>query len=255
VAEEAGGRRAARATSATRDAKRLELGAANAREGGSLRLVIGSKTYSSWSLRPWLLLRELGVPFDEVRIPFAGDWRHEVRRQSPSARVPVLHDGDLVVWDSLAICEYVAERHGGWPADPRRRAWARSIAAEMHSGFSAVRSELPQNLRVRGRVAASALSEACRGEIARIETIWSECLRESGGPFLFGGFGVADAMYAPVALRFTTYGVALGPAAAGYAGRIEARPAVAAWITDAQREPEEVAETELRVRQLGLQRR
>jgi len=219
-----------------------------------LRLVIGSKTYSSWSLRPWLLLRELGVAFDEVRIPFAGSWRDEVRRLSPSGRVPVLHDGDLMIWDSLAICEYAAEGYGGWPADARRRARARSVAAEMHSGFGAVRQELPQNLRVRGVAPPDSFSETCRAEIARIEALWSECLRESGGPWLFGAFGVADAMYAPVALRFTTYGVPLGREAAAYAAQIDALPAVRAWLADAQLEPEEVPEAEARARQLGLQR-
>ena len=220
-----------------------------------MRLVIGSKTYSSWSLRPWLLLRELGVAFEEVRIPFAGRWRDEVRRLSPSGRVPVLIDGDLVVWDSLAICETVAERHGGWPADPRRRARARSIAAEMHSGFGALREELPQNLRVRGVAKAGAFSAQCRADIARIEALWRECLAESGGPWLLGAFGIADAMYAPVALRFTSYGVSLGPEAAGYAAGVEALPSIQAFVADALREPEEVPEIETRARQLGLQRR
>jgi glutathione S-transferase len=221
----------------------------------ALRLVIGSKTYSSWSLRPWLLLRQLGIAFEEVVVPFAGSWREEVRRLSPSGRVPVLHAGDLVIWDSLAICEYAAEQHGGWPADARRRARARSVAAEMHSGFGAVRQELPQNLRVRGVAPADALTATCRAEIARIDALWSECLRESGGRWLFGEFGIADAMFAPVALRFTTYGVALGGEAAAYAARIEALPAVRAWIQGAQLEPEEVPEAEARARQLGLQHR
>ena len=206
-----------------------------------LRLVIGSKTYSSWSLRPWLLLREGGVEFEEVRIPFTGAWRDEVRRLSPSGRVPVLQDGELVIWDSLAICEYAAEQHpelAGWPADARRRAQARAVAAEMHSGFVALRTELPQNLRVHGRAAPDALSASCRADVARIEALWSSCLRESGGPWLFGSFGIADAMYAPVALRFTSYGVALGAEAEAYRARVDALPSVRAWTRDALAEPE-----------------
>ncbi len=220
-----------------------------------LRLVIGSKTYSSWSLRPWLLLREGGVAFEEVRIPFSGAWRDEVRRLSPTGRVPVLWDGELVVWESLAICEYVAEQRrelAGWPADAKRRAQARAVAAEMHSGFVALRSELPQNLRVRGRVAPDALSATCRADVARIEALWSSCLRESGGPWLFGAFGIADAMYAPVALRFTSYGVALGAEAEAYRARVEALPSVQAWILDARREPERVADTDTRAERFGL---
>ena len=220
-----------------------------------LRLVIGSKTYSSWSLRPWLLLRERGVPFEEHRIPFAGSWREEVRRLSPSGRVPVLFDDDLTIWDSLAICEYVAELHGGWPADRQQRARARAIAAEMHSGFAALRQELPQNLRVRGRAPADAFGAQCRAEIARIEASWSECLRESGGPWLFGDFGIADAMYAPVALRFATYGVPLGEASAAYVARVEALPSTRSWVDAAQRESEEVEEAEALARRLGLARR
>ncbi len=220
-----------------------------------LRLVIGSKTYSSWSLRPWLLLRERGVAFEEQCIPFAGRWREEVKRLSPSGRVPVLYDGDLVVWDSLAICEYVAEAHGGWPSDPRLRARARAVAAEMHAGFGALREELPQNLRRRGRAPGDALSAQCRAEIARVEASWSECLSASGGPWLFGTFGVADAMYAPVALRFATYGVALGAAATAYVERSEALPSTQAWVDAALRETEEVAEAEALARRHGLARR
>ena len=221
----------------------------------TLRLVIGSKTYSSWSLRPWLLLRERGVAFEEHCIPFAGSWREQAQRLSPSGRVPVLFDGDLAVWDSLAICEYVAEAHGGWPAERQPRARARAVAAEMHSGFAALRQELPQNLRVRGRAPKGACSAQCHAEIARIESSWSACLNQSGGPWLFGAFGVADAMYAPVALRFATYGVALGATAAAYVARVEELPSTRAWVDAALRESEEVEEAEALARRLGLARR
>src|SRR5262245_30589737 len=179
----------------------------------ALTLVIGNKNYSSWSLRPWLLLKHAGVPFAEVRIPLHTRETHErIAHYSPSGRVPVLLDGTVRVWESLAICEYIAERFPearGWPTDQHARAIARSVAAEMHAGFSALRAELPMNCRAKraGVVPAS----AAQADIERVISIWHTCRETFGqdGPWLFGTFTVADAMFVPVALRFETYGVGL----------------------------------------------
>ena len=213
-----------------------------------LQLVIGNKAYSSWSLRPWLLLRESGIAFDEIMIPlYQPDSPGKIRERSPSGRVPALIDGDTTIWDSLAICEYLAEKFPkakGWPEDARARAIARSVCAEMHSGFAAVRTELPMNLR--GRRAGVTPSETARAEIDRIFEIWSDCRRQfgAGGGFLFGRFGIADAMYAPVVTRFATYGVALSGAVRDYSEAIQALPSLKEWTQAARQEDRVITASE-----------
>jgi glutathione S-transferase len=200
----------------------------------ALKLVIGNKNYSSWSMRPWLALRAKDIPFDEVFIPlYTGEAdKRRLLEVSDSGKVPALIDGDITVWDSLAIMEYLAERFVEkklWPEDPARRAHARSISAEMHSGFSALRSECPMNLHrpVRG----IALSANARGDIARIEEIWADCRERYGkvGPFLFGEFGAADAMFAPVVHRFRTYAVEVGNDALAYMQTMMSLSAFQEW--------------------------
>lgn len=212
----------------------------------NLILVIGNKNYSSWSLRPWLLMRHLGVEFEEIKVKlYTGNYREEILRYSPAGRVPVLIDGPIRVWESLAICEYAAGKWPqAWPADAAARAHARSIAAEMHAGFSALRSEMPMNCRARR--AGVAPSAAAQADIARVIEIWQTCFgaHRAGGNWLFGGFTIADAMFAPVALRFFTYGVALPRDAAAYVNTVVEDPAIKAWIADARQEPEVIAEAE-----------
>lgn len=210
-----------------------------------LRLVIGNKNYSSWSLRPWLALRHAGIPFEEETIALdQPDTAERLLRVSPSRRVPVLKDGDLVVWDSLAICEYAAERFPEkrlWPEDPRVRAVARSACAEMHSGFQALRERLPVNVRAsRFDVARTPGVEA---DVARLVQLWTDCRERFGaaGPFLFGPFSVADAFFAPVVTRFRTYGVPLEGEAAGWADRVWSLPAMQEWVAGARAERETVA--------------
>lgn len=212
------------------------------------RLVIGNKNYSSWSLRPWLYLRRHGIEFEEVRLPLDSDeFRAAIPALSPSGRVPVLHDGELVVWDSLAILEYLAERHpetGGWPDDPVVRAQARCVAAEMHSGFSDLRGELPMNCRRRSP--PPTLSALARRDIERVQALWRQARERhgSGGDFLFGSFCIADAMYAPVVSRFVSYGIELDSVCAAYAEAIYALPAMQDWLTDAAAEAESLAKYE-----------
>ena len=213
-----------------------------------LKLVIGNKTYSSWSLRPWLLLRERGIPFEEICIPlYLEASPARIREHSPSGKVPALIDGATTVWDSLAICEYANERFPeleGWPKAPEARAVARSVSAEMHSGFLEVRGELP--MWVRGRRSGVTPSPAARAGIDRIVEIWSDCRRRfgSGGSFLFGRFGIADAMYAPVVTRFATYGIELTGAARDYAAAVQALPALREWVLAARDERETLARFE-----------
>jgi glutathione S-transferase len=197
-------------------------------------LVIGSKNYSSWSLRPWLLLRQFGVAFDEIVLPLdTPEFRERIAGYSPTGRVPVLHDGDVRVWDSLAICEYANERFlggHGWPTAAAARAQARAISAEMHSGFAALRSELPMNCRK--RVRNHAVSAEAAHDIARVKTIWREARERhaDAGDFLFGPFGIADAMYAPVVLRFLGYDVMLDARERRYVDTIRSLPALTQWI-------------------------
>ena len=208
----------------------------------NLVLVIGNKAYSSWSLRPWLLMKQAGIGFEEVRLSlYAEGAKQKLLQHSPTGKVPVLKDGDLTVWDSLAICEYLAERHPEkqlWPAQPAARARARSISAEMHSGFANLRNQMPMN--VRREFPGRARTPEVAAEVARIEAIWNECRGRHGadGPFLFGAFSIADAMYAPVASRFRTYGVALAGAGTQYVAAIHALPAMREWVAGAQAEAE-----------------
>ena len=207
----------------------------------AFRLVIGSKNYSSWSLRGWLALAHTGAPFEEILISFATpDWRERIRRHSPSGKVPFLVDGALGIWDSLAIVEYLAERFpaaGLWPADPAARALARCVVAEMHSGFAALRACMPMDLQAdapgQGHT-AEALADA-----ARIQELWRDCRARFGarGPWLFGAFSAADCFYAPVVFRFLCYGVELDPTARAYCDAMTAHPSVAAWRAAALAEP------------------
>lgn len=212
------------------------------------RLVIGNKNYSSWSLRPWIFMTHHHLDFDEIRLPLDSEtFRDQIERYSPTGRVPVLHDGDLVVWDSLAILEYLAERHPqtqGWPADTAARAQARSVAAEMHSGFADLRGEMPMNCRRRGP--ALRVSALAQRDVDRVTSVWRETRRRYGahGEFLFGDFTIADAMYAPVASRFVSYGVALDEVCRRYVDALQALPAMAAWMEDAVRESESLAKYE-----------
>ena len=212
-----------------------------------LTLVIGNKNYSSWSLRGWLFLKHTGAPFLEIRIPLEqADTKARIAQYSPAGRVPILIDGGVTVWDSLAICEYLSETvlgGKGWPASVSDRAMARSVSAEMHSGFQALRNELPMNCRARREVAPS---PAARADIARILAIWDTCRSKytAAGPWLFGKFSVADAMYAPVVFRFQTYGVSLTGNAAAYAKTLLGHPAVVEWAAAGQAETEIVPSDE-----------
>jgi glutathione S-transferase len=210
-------------------------------------LVVGNRNYSSWSLRAWLALKVGGADFDEMRIALdRPDTRNEILRHSPSGRVPCLIVGDLTVWDSLAICETANERWFGgslWPADADARATARAVTAEMHAGFAALREQMPMDIRAQrpDRGATAQQRPDVAADIARIVSIWTDCLARSGGPLLFGGFTIADAFYAPVVTRFRTYGVALGPALEAYAQAVLALPAMQQWIAASRVETEVIA--------------
>ena len=200
----------------------------------TLTLVIGNKNYSSWSMRPWLALRASNIAFEEIFIPlYTGEAdKKRILDVSRAGKVPVLIDGDVTVWDSLAIIEYLAERFPEkrlWPEDRVQRARARSISAEMHSGFAALRNECGMNLH--RPVGAIALSDDARADIARVQQIWIECRERHGktGPFLFGSFGGADAMFAPVVHRFRTYAIALEPEAQAYMDTMMSLPAFQEW--------------------------
>lgn len=204
-----------------------------------LKLVIGDRNLSSWSLRPWLLLRHLGLDFEEIRLPLDTPRFHdEIVRYSPARRVPVLLDGDLRVWDSLAICEYLHEKTGGgaWPEDAAARAHARSVSAEMHSGFAALRTAWSMRAAARGLDVPP--GPAAETDIARIDEIWSDCRARYAlqGPWLFGRYCTADAMYAPVALRFNTYGARLSAAAGGYFATVLQDPHLQEWVRGAESE-------------------
>lgn len=198
----------------------------------TLKLVIGSKNTSSWSLRPWLLLKQSGLAFEEVVIPLRrADTRERILAVSPSGKVPVLVMGDVRIWDSLAICEFLAEHDPAlWPANSRARAMARSISAEMHSGFTSLRTFLPMDFIARFGPPGKLLA-AVRADIERVLDIWNECRRLHGeeGPFLFGAFSIADAMFAPVCSRFATYAVPLDPVSEAYVARMMALPAMQEW--------------------------
>lgn len=202
------------------------------------RLFIANKNYSSWSMRPWVLLRALEIPFEEVLTPFEGAGQQQAFTHfSPTAKVPCLHDGDQVVWDSLAILEYVAEDHPAvWPADRAARSWARCASAEMHSGFAALRDECSMNCSL--VIDLDTPSESLEKELIRLDALWQEGLETFGGPWLAGdAFTAVDAMFAPVAVRLRGYGIELGMAAMAYADRLLAHPAVAEWIEQGIAEP------------------
>jgi len=206
-----------------------------------MKLVIGNKNYSSWSMRPWIGLKVAGIPFDEEVIPLYGEGaKAEILKHSPAGKVPILIDGDVRVWESLAILEYAAEKFPDanlWPADPAARAHARAISTEMHAGFAPLRNECGMNFwRPPGKRALSAEAQA---NIARVQEIWSDARERygAGGPFLFGTFTIADAMYAPVVSRFETYAVDVMPTVKAYMQAMIALPAWREWRDAALREP------------------
>ncbi|WP_208507777.1 glutathione S-transferase family protein [Variovorax sp.] len=217
-----------------------------------LKLYIGNKNYSSWSMRPWVLLKQAGIPFEEVMVRFdafeaGSNFKAVVGAVNPTARVPVLIDGDITVWDSLAIAEYLAEQFPDkalWPRDKAARARARSVSAEMHSGFGNLRNHFPMNIEASlAEVGARVLKEqpGVVEDLERIAAMWSELLDTHGGPMLFGEFGIADAFYAPVCMRIRSYGLPVPPAAQAYIERVAALPGVAAWIEQALAEQDFVA--------------
>jgi glutathione S-transferase len=216
------------------------------------RLYIANKNYSSWSLRPWLLMRELRIAFEEKLVPFleGSSWQ-SFRTFSPTGRVPCLHDGETVIWDSLAIAEYLAERHQGvWPAAPQARAWARCAATEMHSGFGTLRERCTMNCGVRVRL--NDLPYALKQDLTRLSELWSEGLKRFGGPFLGGSaFTAVDAFFGPVAFRIQTYGLRLDEASAAYATRLLALPSMRTWYNDALAERWREAAHEAEIRQTG----
>jgi glutathione S-transferase len=222
-------------------------------------LVIANKLYSSWSLRAWLFLKQSGVPFDEVVLPLdTPEFKRELAQYSPAGKVPVLVDGDIAVWESLAIMDYVGETYEdveAWPRDPHARALARSVAAEMHSGFSALRSACPMNLGK--RFAEKDRGPAVAKDVARIVAIWTTARERfgEGGPFLFGAFTAADAMYAPVATRFDTYSVAVPPPCRDYMAAIFDTPAFGEWREAALAETWIVPEDEVDEEPVEIRRR
>jgi glutathione S-transferase len=206
-----------------------------------MKLVIGNKNYSSWSFRPWIGLKAAGIPFDERVIPLYGEGaKAEILKHSPAGKVPILIDGDIRVWESLAILEYIAEKFPDanlWPSDPAARAHARAISTEMHAGFAPLRSECGMNFwRPPGK---RTLSSDAQANIARVQEIWSEARERygAGGPFLFGTFTAADAMYAPVVSRFETYAIDVRPTVKAYMQAMIALPAWQEWRDAALREP------------------
>jgi glutathione S-transferase len=205
----------------------------------TLTLYVGSKRYSSWSLRPYLALAHAGAQFECKTILLdQPDTKAKIDEVNPAGKVPVLHDDKLVVWDSLAICEYVAELFptaGLWPDDRAARAKARAISAEMHSSFVALRREMPMDI-LSQKPGVGHTAEAL-ADARRVQQIWREALDASGGPFLFGKFTIADAMFAPVTTRFTTYGVDMDAQCRAYVGAVAQHPAFKSWYADAEREP------------------
>ena len=212
-----------------------------------MKLVIGNKNYSSWSLRPWLLLSAFNVEFEEIQESLLQEGiKERFGKYSPSCKVPVLIDGELSVWDSLAICEYVSEKYlngRGWPEDIERRAEARAICAEMHSGFMALRNEMPMNCRATRKLE---LSAAAKADNSRIDSIWSHYTEQNAhiGPWLFGEFSIADCFFAPVAFRFATYGVSLSVSAQTYSSLLLNHKSVAEWKEAGQAEIEIIARDE-----------
>ncbi|MFN7711889.1 MAG: glutathione S-transferase family protein [Curvibacter sp.] len=217
-----------------------------------LKLYIGNKNYSSWSMRPWVMLRQAGIAFEEVLVRFDSfeadsQFKRKLAGLNPAGTVPVLQAGDLVIWDTLAIAEYVAEQHADkalWPAERTARARARSICAEMHAGFSALRSHCPQNIEASLPEIGALIwrdQPAVRADVQRVIGMWSELLAQYGGPMLFGNFSIADAYYAPVCMRLKTYGLPVPAPIAAYVERVAALPGVAAWLAGARAEQDFLA--------------
>ena len=215
----------------------------------TMKLIIGNKNYSSWSLRPWLMLSAFELPFEEVRIPlFVEGFKAEIEKYSAAGKVPVLHDNGLVVWDSLAICEYVSEKYlggKGWPEDEKMRAEARSCAAEMHSGFATLRNDMPMNCRALDRKVE--ISTELGREIARIDALWTSLTSKYSdqGPWLFGKFSIADCMFAPVVFRFNTYSPEISIKARNYMETVLAHPKMKLWLEMAVDEQETIAYAEV----------
>ncbi len=208
------------------------------------KLFIGNKNYSSWSMRPWVLLKQAGIAFEEVKVRFdsfdaGSDFRKTLAGVTPVSKVPVLVDGDLTVWDTLAIAEYVAEQNPGknlWPKNAKARARARSVCAEMHSGFTGLRGNCPMNIEVSLPEVGALIwrdKGAVRSDVARLVDMWTALLNEHGGPMLFGEFTITDAYFAPVCMRLKTYALPVPPAISAYVQRVCALPGVKAWIDDA----------------------
>ncbi|MBT7710893.1 MAG: glutathione S-transferase family protein [Deltaproteobacteria bacterium] len=212
-----------------------------------MKLVIANKNYSTWSLRPWLLMTEKNLTFEEINESLNGDdLKSRLAQYSPSCKVPVLIDEELTVWDSLAICEYISEKFlngEGWPRSVAARAHARSVSAEMHSSFVALRSEMPMNIRAKRNVN---LSEAAQNDVRRIDDIWSECRQkfQKEGDWLFGAFSIADCMFTPVVLRFLTYEVDLSEQSRQYMATVLNNHSVKTWITAAKEETEIISSDE-----------
>jgi len=209
-----------------------------------LKLYIGNKNYSSWSMRPWVLLKQAGIPFEEVMVRFdsfdtGSTFKNTLKDQTPTGKVPVLVEGDLAVWDTLAIAEYVAEQYPDkqlWPRDKAARARARSVCAEMHAGFTALRGACPMNVEASLQdIGALAWRDkpAVRADVSRLVTMWSELLAAHKGPMLFGAFSIADAYFAPVCMRLKTYALPVPAEISAYVERVRALPGVKAWIDDA----------------------
>ena len=201
-------------------------------------LYIGNKNYSSWSLRPWLMMHALSIPFEERLVPFdeGSNW-HKFRKFSKSGLVPCLHDGENVIWESLAIIEYLAESHGGvWPSNAAVRAWSRCVVSEMHAGFAQLRGQCPMNCGL--RVKLDGVDKPLQRDLQRIDEIWTEGLVRHGGPYLAGpSFSAADAFFAPVAFRMQTYDLPLGEKARDYANLLLAHPSMREWYEAALQEP------------------
>ena len=213
-----------------------------------LTLVIGNKNYSSWSLRSWLAMKKIGLDFAEIRIPlYTPESTHKLIVHSPAGKVPILHHGDITVWESLAICEYIADNFDAslWPQDNQAKAIARSVSNEMHAGFNALRRYMPMNMRA--NLAGKGMNPEVEIEIERIKTIWRDCRQLFGhkGNFLFGNFSIADAMFAPVVSRFVTYGVQLDTVAQAYADTIWQLPEMKLWQEAASQEAETIPDFEL----------
>jgi len=212
-----------------------------------MKLIIANRNYSSWSLRPWLVLKHFGIAFEEDLVMLDGEgWQEVIRRKSPSGRVPVLIDGSAVIPETIAIIEYLNDKYpakGIWPSDRLKRAQARAVSAEMHAGFGALRNSAPMNLR--GSHAGKVDPEPLTRELRRIEEIWGDLTSESGGPYLFGKFTAADAMFAPVATRIRTYGLPVSDVAMEYVEAIYALPAFQEWLAEAVKEPWTVERNEI----------